>query len=62
MFKFLLAHLRLLGVSKSGVTAIEYGLIAGAISVVILVAVVGIGTNINLRFIAIRDALAPAGP
>jgi pilus assembly protein Flp/PilA len=47
--------------NTSGVTAIEYGLIAGAIAVVIIVAVTGIGTNVNLRFIAIRDALAPAG-
>jgi pilus assembly protein Flp/PilA len=46
--------------STSGVTAIEYGLIAGAISVVIILAVTQIGTNINLRFQAISTALAPA--
>jgi pilus assembly protein Flp/PilA len=46
--------------NTSGVTAIEYGLIAGAIAVVIIGAVTTLGTQINLRFEAIRDALLPA--
>jgi pilus assembly protein Flp/PilA len=48
---------------ESGATAIEYGLIAGAISVVIITAVTAVGGNLNDRFEDIRDALAaPAGP
>lgn len=56
----LLAKLRLVRRDTSGVTAIEYGLIAGAIAVVIIVAVGEVGGSINDRFISIRDALAPA--
>jgi pilus assembly protein Flp/PilA len=44
---------------ESGATAIEYGLIAGLISVVIILAVTAVGTNLNLTFEAVRDALAP---
>ena len=36
--------------SNSGVTAIEYGLIAALISVAIVVAVTSIGTSLNLTF------------
>jgi len=43
---------------ESGVTAIEYGLIAGLISVVIIVAVGAIGTNLNLVFTYISTTLA----
>ena len=42
---------------QSGATAIEYGLIAGLISVVILTALKTIGTNINTKFTAIGTAL-----
>ena len=35
---------------QSGATAIEYGLIAGLISVVILTALKTIGTNMNAKF------------
>ena len=35
---------------ESGATAIEYGLIAAGISVVIIVAVNGIGTTLNSKF------------
>ena len=35
---------------EAGVTAIEYGLIAALIAVVIIVAVTAIGTNLNLVF------------
>jgi pilus assembly protein Flp/PilA len=41
----------------SGATAIEYGLIAGLISVVIIGAVKGIGTNLNTKFTAIQNNL-----
>ena len=45
---------------ESGVTAIEYGLIAGLISIVIIAAVTLIGTDLNLVFGAIAAALAAA--
>ncbi|WP_439924821.1 Flp family type IVb pilin [Nitrobacter sp. JJSN] len=41
---------------ESGATAIEYALIAGTISIVIVVAVTGIGTSLNDRFTAVRNA------
>ena len=45
---------------QSGVTAIEYGLIAGLISVVILASVTSIGTSIQGLFSTIATALAGA--
>jgi pilus assembly protein Flp/PilA len=45
---------------ESGVTAIEYGLIAGLISVVILFAVTAIGTSLQGLFQTIANALAGA--
>ena len=42
---------------ESGATAIEYGLIAGLISVVIITAVTLIGTNLTTKFTAISTAL-----
>ena len=44
---------------ESGVTAIEYGLIAGLIAVVIITAVTTVGTNLTAKFAAIGTALAP---
>jgi pilus assembly protein Flp/PilA len=41
----------------SGATAIEYGLIAACISVVILIAVQGIGTNLKSTFTNVQSAL-----
>jgi pilus assembly protein Flp/PilA len=41
----------------AGVTAIEYGLIAGAIAVVIIGAVTTLGTDISGKFTAISTAL-----
>ncbi|HYM31750.1 MAG TPA: Flp family type IVb pilin [Candidatus Cybelea sp.] len=41
----------------SGVTAIEYGLIAGAIAVAILVAVVALGSDVGNTFTAVGNAL-----
>ena len=43
---------------EAGVTAIEYGLIAGLISVLIIAAVTLIGTQLNAVFAAIAAALA----
>lgn len=42
---------------ESGATAIEYGLIAGLISVVILGALKTLGTNINNKFTNIANSL-----
>jgi pilus assembly protein Flp/PilA len=43
--------------SESGATAIEYGLIAGLIAVVIIVTVQTIGTQLNAKFTAISNGL-----
>jgi pilus assembly protein Flp/PilA len=42
---------------QSGVTAIEYGLIAGLIAVVIIGAVTTLGTHISAKFTTIAGAL-----
>ena len=42
---------------ESGATAIEYGLIAAGISLVIIAAVNGIGTNLNGKFTSINGSL-----
>lgn len=42
---------------ESGATAIEYGLIAGLISIVIIVAITAIGTRLNAKFTSISNAL-----
>jgi pilus assembly protein Flp/PilA len=42
---------------ESGATAIEYGLIAAGISIVILAAVNGLGTNLNTKFTSINNSL-----
>lgn len=57
---YALAKLTLLRGDKKGVTAIEYGLIAGAIAVVIIGAVQLLGTNISTAFTNIANALLPA--
>ena len=43
---------------QSGATAIEYGLIAGLISVVIITALTTIGTKLNNKFTAIGNNLS----
>ncbi len=43
---------------QSGATAIEYGLIAGLISVVIITAVTTIGTNMKNKFAQVGNALS----
>lgn len=45
---------------EEGVTAIEYGLIAALIAVVIIVAVTSVGQNLNAIFTRIAGALANA--
>lgn len=43
--------------SEDGASAIEYSIIAALIAVVIVTAVGDVGTNMNLIFESIRDAL-----
>ncbi len=43
----------------SGATAVEYGLIAAGISVAIIGIVQGLGTNLNLSFGKVSDAIKP---
>ena len=45
---------------ESGATAIEYGLIAAGISVVIISAVTTVGTKINTAFQAVATGLTAA--
>ena len=45
---------------EEGVTAIEYGLIAALIAVVIILAVTAVGTNLQVIFNTIAGALANA--
>jgi pilus assembly protein Flp/PilA len=44
-------------IDQSGVTAIEYGLIAALIAVVIIVAVTSVGTSLSGTFTAVSSAL-----
>ena len=43
--------------NQSGATAIEYGLIAGLIAVVIITAVTTVGTKVSAQFTTIGNAL-----
>jgi len=45
---------------EEGVTAIEYGLIAALIAVVIIVAVTAVGTNLNTVFQNVATRLSSA--
>jgi pilus assembly protein Flp/PilA len=45
------------GKDESGATAIEYGLIAGLIAVVIITAVSTVGTKVSLQFSTVASAL-----
>ena len=42
---------------ETGATAIEYGLIAAGISIAIIVAVNGLGPNLNSKFTSINSSL-----
>lgn len=46
--------------NQDGATAIEYGLIAGLIAIVIITAAGLAGTNLTSKFQEVADALAPA--
>jgi pilus assembly protein Flp/PilA len=54
-------RLRSIGTDRSGVTAIEYGLIAGAIAVAIIGTVIALGGDIKNLFAATGSALTSAG-
>jgi pilus assembly protein Flp/PilA len=58
----LIGKIRGLRKNKSGVTALEYGLIAGLIAVVIIGSVRLLGTSVNDTFAAIAGAMPVAGP
>jgi pilus assembly protein Flp/PilA len=45
--------------NESGATAIEYGLIAAGIAVVIIAAVQLVGTNLSTTFGSVASAVAP---
>ena len=49
--------IKMLKQDDSGATAIEYGLIAGLLSVAIIVAVTAVGGDLNTTFEAISTAL-----
>jgi pilus assembly protein Flp/PilA len=53
MTKFVTRFLK----DESGATAIEYGLIAALISVVIIGALTALGTNLNSKFTSVSTAL-----
>ena len=53
MSKFVTRFLK----DESGATAIEYGLIAALISVVIVTALTTIGTNLNTKFTSVGGSL-----
>jgi pilus assembly protein Flp/PilA len=46
---------------ESGATAIEYGLIAALIAVVIITGVTAVGTSLNTKFNAISTSVTSAG-
>jgi pilus assembly protein Flp/PilA len=52
-----LSNLRALAKDKRGVTALEYGLIAGLVAVVIVTSVTALGTKLTGTFTAISAAL-----
>ena len=60
MEKFLSATRRFLR-DEEGVTAIEYGLIAALIAVVIILAVTGVGVNLKAVFCTVATKLSAGG-
>jgi pilus assembly protein Flp/PilA len=54
-------NLRALANDERGVTALEYGLIAGLIAVVIVTSVTALGTQLSSTFTNITTKLAAAG-
>lgn len=61
MIKQLKAKINRFVNSEEGASAIEYGLIAGLIAALLIVAVTGIGTQLQTFFQGILTALTPSG-
>jgi pilus assembly protein Flp/PilA len=57
MFAYTLALLQSVKTDRKGVTALEYGLIAGLIAVVIITAVTTLGTNLSAQFASVATAI-----
>ena len=62
MNRFMINMLQTLRRDEEGVTAIEYGLIAALIAVVIIAAVTLVGTGLNATFTTVAGALGGATP
>ena len=60
MYTYALNWLKAFIEKDEGVTAIEYGLIAALIAVVIIAAITIVGTELNTTFTTIQGALANA--
>ncbi|MCZ6448461.1 MAG: Flp family type IVb pilin [Alphaproteobacteria bacterium] len=60
MYTYALNLLKSLIEQDEGVTAIEYGLIAALIAVVIIAAITVVGEQLDLTFTTISDALVNA--
>lgn len=60
MYTYALNWLKSFLEKDEGVTAIEYGLIAALIAVVIIAAITLVGTELNTTFTTIQQALANA--
>lgn len=61
MYTYVMTWLKSFAKKDEGVTAIEYGLIAALIAVVIIIAVTLVGQELQNTFEAISAALANAG-
>jgi pilus assembly protein Flp/PilA len=59
--RIMLERMKRLVVDEGGVTALEYGLIAALIAVVIITAVALIGTNLTHTFNKVATNLSAAG-
>ncbi len=57
MLTMFLKYARVLSADRRGVTAIEYGLIAALISVLIIAGVKGVGTSLSTTFNKISTSL-----
>ncbi len=60
LFNSFLSSLSALRSDKSGVTAIEYGLIAGLIAVAIIVIITTVGNDLVALFTTVSDGIAGA--
>ncbi len=60
MFRFLTRKLAQFKSDRRGVTALEYGMIAALISVVIVGAVTAVGTDVKVLFQKVSDQMGQA--